>query len=28
VIQGRTVRIRMRHSPRVMRAEPRWRAAA
>ena len=28
VMQGRTVRIRMRHSPRVMRAEPRWRAAA
>ena len=28
VMQGRTVRIRMRHSPRVMRAEPKWRAAA
>ena len=28
VMQSRTVRIRMRHSPRVMRAEPRWRAAA
>jgi hypothetical protein len=28
VMQGRTVRIRMRHSPHVMRAEPRWRAAA
>jgi hypothetical protein len=28
VMQGRTFRIRMRHSPRVMRAEPRWRAAA
>ena len=28
VMQGRTVRIRMRHAPRVMRAEPKWRAAA
>ena len=28
VMQGRTVRIRMRHSPRIMRAEPRMRAAA
>ena len=28
VMQTRTVRIRMRHSPRVMRAEPKWRAAA
>jgi hypothetical protein len=28
VMQSRTVRIRMRHSPRVMRAEPKWRAAA
>jgi len=28
VMQTRTVRIRMRHSPRIMRAEPRMRAAA
>jgi hypothetical protein len=28
VMQTRSVRIRMRHSPRVMRAEPKWRAAA
>ena len=28
VAQGRTVRIRTRHQSRVMRAEPKWRAAA
>jgi hypothetical protein len=28
VAQGRTVQIRMRHQPRVMRAEPKLRAAA
>ena len=28
VMQGRTVRIRMRQPARVMRAQPKWRAAA
>jgi len=28
VVRGRTVRIRLRHQPRVMRAEPKLRAAA